>query len=205
MATTAQKIKALLVNVDDAGTQSVFVMINATTEGSDGNGGDIDVVKGLSFADGTNASDRTWNYIDDGLVHTANTADFDLGNNRGRYDYMVKFKIGEDGVLRSAAALSSTQKAGEYITGAVLDRTDDPYKAGSGGTFSLAIATGGGIGYVTFEADAVLYEIDEGSWVALRPNSGNFKDSDSNSATTDYYDFLKTDPDDKAYDIIIRR
>jgi hypothetical protein len=208
------RVKALLVNSDDAGAQKLFVMINSITQGSDGNNGEIDVVKGLDFANGANASATTWNYTNEGLHDNV-----DLGLNTGytetqqraRYWTMVKFSIGEDGVLKSAVRLMDVldKDTGTNPTigsEAIPARyVKDSYYGGSGGTFTIRYTTNSSVeGLATFESNAVLYEKDGAGWKAVRPTEGNFKAHvDSAGNLNGEYMFLKTDTD-KAYDVIIK-
>jgi hypothetical protein len=202
------KVKALIVNSDDAGAQNVFVLINSITKGSDGAGGEIDVVNGLSFADGASASGKTWSY-NDSTLH-------DRG--WGRYGMVVKFRIGEDGVLKAATDLNDRklydpdydpETPGNYDP---EDPNDVPienvgyyaYYPGNGGTFSIEYTSGSSIELVTFEASTVLYKVDGSNWVAMRPTEGNFKADQDPTKPAATYTFLKTDPDKKAYDIIIK-
>jgi hypothetical protein len=209
------RVKALLVNSDDAGAQKLFVMINSITKGSDGSNGEIDVAKGLNFANGANASATTWNYTNAGLHDSV-----DLGLNTGytetqqraRYWTMVKFSIGEDGVLKSAVRLMDVVDKSTGKNPTIGDATNparyiaDSYYGGNGSTFTVRYTTDGGIteGLATFESNAVLYEPDGAGWKALRPTEGNFK-AHVNSAglLNGEYMFLKTDTD-KAYDVIIK-
>jgi hypothetical protein len=192
------RVKALLVDSSDAGAQKLFVMINAITQGSDGSNGEIDVVRGLNFVSGANASATTWNYDNDGLLSLLGTA------NRGRYETIVQFSIGEDGVLKNAKRLDSVNPTiGTTVTPARY--VADSFYGGSGGTFTIRYTTNSAVeGLATFEANTVLYEQDGPNWKAVRPTPGNFK-AHSNSAgqLNGDYIFLKTD-DEKAYDVIIK-
>jgi hypothetical protein len=200
--TSENKIRALLVSDSDAGAQKVFVMIESINKGWN-NGGDVDVVKGLSFAGGPNSpASQTWNYTNAGLLSALGITD------RGRYATMVQFKIGEDGILRDAKVLKDQADAAQlspayYIGGG--------YTSGVGGTFSLT-TTIGGIGLsggskqdVAFEPDTVLYKTSGSSaWEGMRPTEANFKlDVNANGELNGEYLFLKTDKD-KAYDVIIK-
>jgi hypothetical protein len=200
------KVKALLINSDDAGAQNEFVMINSITRGSDGAGGEIDVVNGVGFKDGVNAGGKTWNYTNNGLISklTAATGITSTPNDRGRYSTIVKFRIGEDGVLKEGTVLrGSNAENSLYLDVRYLNWSD-----GSGGTFTVEYdtrATGDSAttsgAFVAFEADTVLYKVDAGNWTAMRPSESNFK-ADEGAGR---YDFLKSDPEKKAYDIIIKR
>jgi hypothetical protein len=220
-----KRVAALLINEVDAGAQNLFVMINSITIGSDGVGGEIDVVGGLSFADGRNAAGKVWNYIDgslnslkvnndinNNLVSLSGPTDTSPTVGRGRYPMMIKFRIGEDGVLRAAQRLdadalyaNSTDTTGRSnnptITGAAIynfGATGEPwYTPGGGGTFSLQYGVND---FATFEADTVLYKVDGSVWTAMSPSVGNLK----NDEGLGRYTFLKTDPDSKAYDVIIK-
>jgi hypothetical protein len=176
----------------------VFVMINSITEGQDRSGGTIDVVNGLSFADGVTAAVKNWPYIDDSLRN------LQIGNGNGRYTMMVKFRVGANGALRAAQRLDAdllyTDVVNPTVSGAAL--YGDPwYNSGSGGTFSLRYSTNNGAtsDYATFEANTVLYKVDGTSWVAMRPTEGNLKSDEGKWL----YTFLKTDPE-KGYDVIIK-
>jgi hypothetical protein len=226
-------VRALIVNAEDAGAQSLFVMINGISDSSDGSGGLISTVTGYSFADGSNPTSKTWNFIDRSL------------SSRGSYLYgvPVKFRVDEGGILRSDADLD---KANTYasipsteanpnpdnktngkndnptITGAAIQyraannlTPTNYWHPGSGGTFTLDVTgaswvdegdpsgTGaknsGTLSLVTFEANTVLYKIDNGAWVAMAPSTGAFNVDPVDTK----YAFFKSDTKG-AYDIIVR-
>ncbi|MDR1572718.1 MAG: S-layer homology domain-containing protein, partial [Clostridiales Family XIII bacterium] len=198
------KIKALLVNSIDAGTQNVFVMVHANGISSGWDNGEISVVSGLNFDDGVSNAYYVKNYENDDLTPAGSSV------NLNKKITMFKFRIDENGVLKDARDL-----AGENI--AFKNAQLIPNQSGgSGNTFSL-IVTGAGIsgfaapgGYtqdnngnyiVTFEANTVLYNLEGYNWVAYKPTTGNLKDEDGGQ--DDLYTFLKTDAD-KAFDVIIR-
>jgi hypothetical protein len=207
-ANKANVVRALIVDTKDAGAQNLFVMINTVTKGSDNAGGEVDVVNGLSFADGRNAAGKSWSYLDMAL-RTA------LG--LGRYAEPVKFRIGEDGILKAYNVLSADVlyldsstgiTTNPTITGAALFSVNDFITPGSSGTFTLRLAAPGAwygtnagaqLNYVTFEANTVLYKKDGPNWTAMAPTEGNFKNDEGNGI----YTFYKSDPK-KAYDIIIK-
>jgi hypothetical protein len=204
--TQSKTVKALMVESSDAGAQNVYVMINSVTVGSDGKGGEIDVVKGFSFANGTAAA-STWDYEDNTLITTANATGKLGTDSRGRYATMVKFRIGEDGVLKAAnkdVLYTATKDAnGEYTYRPIVGVKYESFTA-AGGAFTVTI-TGSGIAtygteYFTFEPDTVMYKIDGTSWTAMKPDEGKFKADEGKGI----YTFLKTDPEKKAYDVIIR-
>jgi hypothetical protein len=229
------RVKALLVNSDDAGTQNVFVMINNITEGSDGAGGAIDVVGGLSLADGGGAAAKTWSYADSNLRGNLGLTPTATNAMRGRYDRMVKFRIDEAGVLKAAVDLetnsvyaSATDTTGAKNNPTIWNAYYGGFNPGSGGTFSITL-TPGAIGapftqandtttglrtnltitsttYVTFEANAVIYKKEGSSWAAYKANNeAIFKaDVDANGNFNGNYTFLKSDPDKKAYDVIVK-
>jgi hypothetical protein len=211
-------VRALIVDTKDAGAQNLFVMVNTVTKGSDNAGGEVDVVNGLSFADGRNAGGKSWSYLDMTLRGASGL------NTTGRYAEPVKFRIGEDGILKSFSVLSADVlyldsatgiTTNPTITGAALFSVDDFITPGSGGTFTLrlnatvttkSIASwysinnpGTALNYVTFEANTVLYKKDGPNWTAMAPTEGNFKNDEGNGV----YAFYKSDPK-KAYDIIIK-
>jgi hypothetical protein len=209
------KVAALVVDSDDAGAQNVFVLINSITKGSDGVGGEIDVVNGLVFADGALAAPKAINYVDASL--------------RGEsYAYGIrptpyKFRMGEDGVLKASADLGDNALYTDSTTLVVTNPTITGaafrlLTPGSGGTFTLTIATtsdlekpatvnaswhgtnAGTVGkLVTFEANTVLYKKESGAWVAYKPTVGSFNSDEEKGV----YAFFKTDAK-KAYDIIIK-
>jgi hypothetical protein len=207
------KVKALRVESDDAGAQNLFVLINSVTRGTDNAGGEIDVVNGVSFADGTQAAGKTWDYTDMGLRGRFGTE---------RYAVPVKFRVGEDNILKAAVPLwdfsvydtnsnnviDSAEAQNPTITGAAISvRTP-----GSGGTFTLTLRAGSwyddGVhavnptawsNLVAFEADTVLYKLVAGSWTAMAPTEGNFNADEGRGV----YALFKTDTK-KAYDIIIK-
>jgi hypothetical protein len=212
-------VRAMIVDTKDAGAQNLFVLINSITKGSDNAGGEVDVVNGLSFADGRNAAGKTWSYLDMTLRGTSGL------NTTGRFAEPVKFRIGEDGILKSRNILSddalyldttTTTATNPTITGAALYNTTDFFTPGSGGTFTLRLSGGGWYhtnsitstytyatpawsNYVTFEANTVLYKKDGAVWTAMSPTEGNFKNDEGNGI----YAFYKSDTK-KAYDIIIK-
>jgi hypothetical protein len=207
---TSKTVRALVVSKNDAGAQNVFVVMNNITVGAD-TSGEFQVVHGLSFADGVGAEVKTWNYIDDGL----RSALYIAGDAKGPFARIVKFRIGEDNILRGAAYLDTV------TDGNPIGDTTDPdhnahgviYKTGNAGTFTLAYTTSSSISNadviadptlatltVAFEANAVYYKIEGTKWVAYKPDSSVFKTIDEGNG---YYIFLKSDPK-KDYDIIIK-
>jgi hypothetical protein len=207
-------VKALIVNTGDAGAQRVFVMINTIPDGYDN--GRIDIVNGISFADGTGAAAKSWNYANPDL-HNSSDLKLDKYANgdpipesvqRDRYSTMVQFSIGEDGVLKNAIRLADQNgldKVDAYtdISLAPVSATlASPYRGGSNGFFDLAIVSGSGIAWVSFESDAVLYKVAAGSWTANPVNTSTLRDEDT---TPDLYTFLKTDPKKAGYDVIIKQ
>jgi hypothetical protein len=194
-----------VVDVLDAGAQSIFVMINSISEGWDD--GVIDVVTGLDFADGvSNSSSKTWNFVSNTLFSDTkqtlgDSSDRTGTDGRGYYKTMVKFRIDEYGVLKTATRLNTVEdddknipaKSGEFIS----------WNPGNAGAFSITITNSalGTAETLAFEANTVLYKIDGGVWTAVRPSEGNFKTDDAGTV----YEFLKTDPDEKAYDVIIKK
>jgi hypothetical protein len=197
-------IAALRVDTSDAGAQNVFVMINSIPEGWN-NGGRADIVNGLDFTSGSNATAKPWFYTNDGLPSELGTS------SRGSYSTMVKFRIGEDGILKNAGRLDSvfddvnkdgvdndgpgSTSTNPTITGVLFGE----WNSGSGGTFQIQTTVGGVYMPIAFEANTVLYKYEGGSWVAYRPTEGNFK-ADAAGTT---YQFLKTDLK-KTYDVIIK-
>jgi hypothetical protein len=197
------KVAALVVDSDDAGAQNLFVMINSITEGSDGAGGVIDVVNGLSFADGPLASAKAHDYVDATLN----------GGNRDSRAVPYKFRVGEDGILKAAVRLDDNSI---YTTDAVTPVTTNPtitnaafslLTPGNGGTFTLSVSgaqwagtnAGSPGNLITFEANTVLYKKEGPDWVAYRPTVGAFNADEGQGR----YAFFKTDAK-KAYDIIIK-
>ncbi|MDR2354734.1 MAG: S-layer homology domain-containing protein [Clostridiales Family XIII bacterium] len=195
-------VQALAVDLSGA-YESIFILINSVASGSDGAGGQIDVVQGLSFADGVNAATKTWSYP--GALS---------GKGPGPYPMPVKFKVNADGILRAAVDLDDDSLyTDSQIAGNPTIRNVGfaGYYAGSDGAFVLATTTGGISGsttalsggipdFVAFEANTVLYKKEGGKWVAMHPTEDNFK-ADEGKAV---YSFLKTDPYGGAYDIIIK-
>ncbi|MDR2354639.1 MAG: hypothetical protein LBE16_00425, partial [Clostridiales Family XIII bacterium] len=204
-------VVALLVNANDAGANDVFVMINSIAEGwSDG---PINVVNGLNFADGASAAQKEMPYFNDELVGTLNSTQNNVpgltASHTASYGTMVKFRIGEDGVLKEATPLDKVTKS---VGGGTLTQDTATYSYGkwgnsqSDGSFSIFTTMGAIPQYqaVAFEANTVLYKKVAGSWVAYRPTDGNFKsDTDTNGVLNGQYKFLKTDLE-KSYDVIIK-
>jgi hypothetical protein len=198
---TSKKVGALIVEAGDAGAQSVFVMLNSTSVGWDN--GDIDVVSGLSFADGATAGGKSWNYTDDRLVSSVLSTypGYVNGtNNRGRYDMMVKFRIDEAGVLKNAVNLNTLTDKDNPTNPVKIGSYKSWNPGGSDGSFSITSTVGGVETLIAFEANSVLYKVSGGSWTAMRPTAGNFQ-ADNGTGT---YTFLKTDLS-KAYDVIIKQ
>jgi hypothetical protein len=197
--TESKTVKALMVDSSDAGAQNVYVMIDSITVGSDGKGGEIDVVSGRSFANGTAAA-STWDYEDNTLVGTGPKA---ITTGRGRFEQMVKFRIGEDGVLKARSlelyTPTSLASGDKYDYDPIIGATYQSYNA-AGGAFTLTVTHAAIQKYFTFEPDTVLYKHDGSSWAAYKPDEGKFKADEGNGV----YTFLKTDPEKKAYDVIIK-
>jgi hypothetical protein len=192
-----KSVKALIVNSDDAGAQKIFVMINGISDGY--NNGRIDIVEGISFADGTNAEGKTWNYTDSNLHSKSDLGTNTETNGRGRYAKMIQFSIDESGVLKGAVTLESQQDT-TAPTG--IELAAKPFGTGEAGTFTLELS-GAAVKYASFEADTVLYKVSGGVWTANKvTSSGSFADDDS---TPDLYTFLKTDPKKAGYDVIIKQ
>jgi hypothetical protein len=205
---TDNKVKAFLVESSDAGAQNVFVMINSISTGW--NNGDVHVVSGFSFADGANAAKKSWDFADNTLIGKLSG----MGYGAVPYKSIFKFRIGDDGILKSVTDVSTIfddkdgdkdKEDGEInptVTGAVFLQ----WNPGPNGTFSIDFTTTSGAvnvdtisSPIAFEADAVLYKPDGTGWTAMRPTEGNFKADDGKGV----YTFLKTDLT-KAYDIIIK-
>jgi hypothetical protein len=205
-------VKALLVQDGDAGAQNAFVMINSISQGW--NDGDIDVVTGLVFADGANASAKSLNFNAADLQSKLDTAygGFQQPGNdsykTGYYSTMVKFKIGEDGVLKPATQWtlydSNTADGGPApIVGAEFGA----WRSGGGdGSFSIVTTVSGVSQPIAFEANTVLYKNENGSWVAYKPAENRFKeDTDTSGNLNGRYTFLRTGDDKKTYDVIIKQ
>jgi hypothetical protein len=217
------KVGAILVHETDAGAQNAFVMITNITYESDGAGGDVAKIDGLSFAKGTGATAESWltNVTVDelavklnglrnveGLGSTSTSAPVYPDAKPYYYWFeMVKFKIGEDGKLRvgnSTELLTGDRLVydgwGVYFRGS--------YETGIEKAFSVnwEAATGSAIlprdtGTAVFDSDAVYYSLNPSkAWVAQRVNTSPFNNAGPNAR----YIFLKTDPKDFAYDVIIR-
>jgi hypothetical protein len=200
------KVTALIVHYEDAGAQNIFVMINGLDLGSDGSGGQVNVVKGLSFSDGPNATGKSWSYINDNINAQAGLGDV----KNAAFSTIVKFRIGEDGILRAGEVIENSGDSDATFT--FKSETKLYWKAhtyGTDNTFTLTVdkdvtTTAGtlGVGYVTFDSNAVLYQKSGSSWIALSPTEGNFK-ANGGSAT---YVFLNSNTKDKkTYDIIIKQ
>jgi hypothetical protein len=180
--TATGRVQALAVDLEDT-YANVFIMINSVAKGWDG--GEINIVNGLSFADGAGAQAKEWNCTSD-----------QPSENAGPYPTMVRFKIAGNGVLSAAVDLDNIyENADSPFQGL---RYDD-WHAGSGGTFAIAFATNGAVSYTAFEANAVLYKVESGHWTAMRPTAGNFNADEGKGL----YTVLRTDPN-KAYDVIIK-
>jgi hypothetical protein len=200
------KVKALLVSDKDTGAQSVYVMINSISRGYAN--GDIDVVKGLGFAEGS----TTWDYVDSSLRDALYPGAFaapplpGIDDYRGSYAMMVKFSIGEDGVLKGAKRLDDsslyTTTVGGNPTIVNASVGANSITGNSDGTFSIKFTTPGAVdNLVAFEANAVLYKKVGVNWVAYSVTDYNFKDADGYYTGT--YTFLKTNAKN-AYDVIIK-
>jgi hypothetical protein len=196
------KVRALLVQDGDAGAQSVYVMINSISQGYDD--GDIDVVTGLSFADGVaNAADKTWNYNAADLQTTL-TSGFQKPTEdsykKGYYTTMVKFKIAEDGVLKDATDLKGKNNTDGGPT-AIQNVVFGKYTSNTDGTFAISTTVSGSYMPIAFESNAVLYKIENGDWKAYRPTEGYLKADPDGTL----YTFLRTGNDKKTYDVIIKQ
>jgi hypothetical protein len=227
-ANDSNLIKALLVRSTDTGAQNIYVMINGLQKGSNGANGEIDVVKGLEFADGINAKDKTWEYVNidlrGAITSGNNIASGGLGlETDDRYGALVKFTVGGDGVLKSwDDQLTYYKLAGDTL---------DPWYA-RGGSFRSKLAAG--VAQVTASAlhyvpksmegrniqitdghghsdrialadNAVLYQLNAArtAWTVTRPNDTvlSYNVSPENPAR---YVFVMTDKDKGAHDVIIQ-
>ncbi|MDR1571120.1 MAG: S-layer homology domain-containing protein [Clostridiales Family XIII bacterium] len=215
-----RRVTALLVSAVDAGASNVFVMINKRTDGY--TDGDIDVITGLSFADGVGASAKTWEYTDKGLMAVLSSAAIDIGITNGSskwdkyqsftYPEIVKFRVGEDNVLKQGELIDlridGATTGGGVGTGAGVYVNPDNITGGPNGTFTIGFGSVNNQGvihdYASFEANTVMYKMDGPNWSAVTPNRGAFTaDIDPTGVVVPEYIFLKTDKD-KAYDIIIK-
>jgi hypothetical protein len=136
------KLMALLVSSVDAGAQNVFVMINTLSQGwvTDR----VDVVKGLAQGSSTAAE---WNFTDDTLTNSLTG-----GSNYGTFadKTMIKFRMGEDGVLKDFVRLDQnvaydTDRSGGPLNGdeknpTVIGASFGAYTRGGGGTFTLTVS-----------------------------------------------------------------
>jgi hypothetical protein len=209
------KVKALFVSGNDAGANNLFVMITSISQGSD-TSGKYDVVSGLAFG----GAAGPWNYEDDGLLNklttygvaptTVNLAGYLNGtDNRGRYDRIVKFRLGEDGTLKDASvvALGTDSSNGiDYYRDEIGNRGGfqyvSRYNVGSNFTLTVsnsAISPGRNL-EVAFESDAVMYVLSGTTWSTERPNTYNFAMAPAEAR----YVFVRTDKDKAGYDVIIR-
>jgi hypothetical protein len=256
-----KKIRALVVNEDDAGANNVFVMISNITYQSDGAGGEVAQVDGLLFGDGVGAVEKTWatnvtlsSFVsrlnalrDDGDTNTKSilTGDVipatpttpELWYRHGLpytdatpnfyWFEMVKFRIDEDNVLKAdyAGILgepgggSDTDPESGYmpndrITGAKVGTNEGTgvyyladYMTGADRTFQFwynattSAAVTGGNEFAVFDNDAVFYSINSiGRWVASKATHSSFVAQGKDAR----YILLKTDPEDFAFDVIIR-
>jgi hypothetical protein len=194
------KVRALLVDTQDAGANSLFVMVSSISTGSNSSG-TYSVVSGLDFADGPSAAVKSWDYFNSTLTAT-NPIDLQAVI---VYPMMLKFTIGENGVLKGAVDLLVDNDVNSIPNVKYVGfgkRT-----SGTGGTFQIAYTTTVGavttIDTVAFEANTVLYKVDGRQWKAYAPSEANLKDTNSAGDLNGVYVFMKTD-DEKAYDVIIK-
>ncbi|MDR1245596.1 MAG: S-layer homology domain-containing protein, partial [Clostridiales Family XIII bacterium] len=135
------KLMALLVSSVDAGAQNVFVMVNTLSQGwvTDR----VDVVKGLAQGTSTAAE---WNFTDDTLTNRLTG-----GSNYGTFadKTMIKFRMGEDGVLKDFVRLDSNDAyntdrigglTGDEKNPTVVGASFEAYTRGGGGTFTLTVS-----------------------------------------------------------------
>jgi hypothetical protein len=233
------KVKALVVHEDDAGAQNVFVMISNITHQTDGTGGEVAQVHGLSFAKGVTATTETW-LTNVKMGNGTNVAGLTTTLNKLRTDSrfahnldypdavpnyhwfeMVKFRIGDDGVLRAdenSVSLLIGDSSGDRIdNGGMYAPNGNKFgvyfkafgtggKAGGNNAFYIDYATTpGGISqsndFAVFDADAVYYSLNSSNvWTPGRVSSSTFNGNPADAR----YIFLKTDPEDFTFDVIIR-
>ncbi|MDR3296340.1 MAG: S-layer homology domain-containing protein [Clostridiales Family XIII bacterium] len=201
---TNGRVRAILVDTRDAGADKVFVLISSLSIGSDGAGGTVDVVNGLSFDDGAGAVKKLWNFTDNSLRGTLGTT--------GRFAIPVEFRIDAEGVLKTSVTVAKPYPwldaavTGTATGGGVTIASDAVY-GGSGSPFTIKYNTsgiGGAVGTAAFESNAVLYRKDGANWTAVKVSQGAIN-SDNADTTTGHasYIFYQTD-DDKPFDIIVR-
>jgi hypothetical protein len=106
---------------------------------------------------------------------------------------MVKFRIGEDGVLKGGEHLSVDRLSAQLI-GTIGDRVSD-------GTFTIHTTISGiNPEPVAFASNTVLYKNEGNKWVAYRATKANFNLDPAGTT----YQFLKTDAKGDTYDVIIK-
>jgi hypothetical protein len=202
------RVKALLVDTKDTGANSIFVMVSSVSSGSN-TGGDFNIVSGLEWADGVNAAIKSWDYTD-ATLQTTHPVNYPVVTT---YPTMLKFTIGENGVLKNIEVLANISASTDIVRSAAFQKRS----GGQSGTFQLTYTTPGSIDIngdgkidgtdgdsVAFEANTVLYKVDGNAWKAYAPSEANFRaDVDSAGNLNGRYVFMKTD-DEKAFDVIIK-
>jgi hypothetical protein len=189
---SSEKVKAILVSIKNAGAQNVFVMINSIDD-SWNEDNRVDYVNGLDFSKGAGVEATNWYFTDNSL---------NLKWGRGSHATMVKFRIDENGVLKSAEELNTITTTTDTPVNPTVKGTFVAWTGGSSGSFAITTTPSGfsTSQNLAFASNAVLYKYESNKWVAYRPTDGNFKADDSGTT----YEFLKTDPD-KDYDVIIKQ
>jgi hypothetical protein len=243
------RVGGLVVHEKDAGAQHLYIMISNITDQSSSASESVAQVHGLSFADGVGAGEKTWltdveinAFADTTRNGSPSTLDalrnhfglpYNVAKPRHYWFEIVKFRIGEDGVLRGDSARllryddTTAQLYGsdEYGAEDVVDGNPDQavinaglghrgvyyvkggYSTGLAGAFQVdyAYTSTSAIAlthddFAVFDADALFYSLSGGKWTVQKVNTGAF----NGAGTTARYIFLKTDPTDFTFDVIVR-
>jgi hypothetical protein len=206
--------QALVENSEEEVDSTAYIMVSRRMIGINGDGEYIDVVRGLLFSDGTAAASKMWDYdynsfLDD-LSNMAGMATIHPGYDGSLpFPEMVKFKITEDGVLKSPELISYADY-GRIDGTAVgnLARDGVEFRDFRPGVFVYLVDVDYSdpsmpvdiLEAVGLEPDVVLYMLDDSNnWKSYKPSKAQFLDNGPDAR----YILLRTDMN-KGYDIIVR-
>jgi hypothetical protein len=202
-------VAALLVDSDDAGASTVYIMVNKLQAGAKGDD-TVDIIRGLSFNDKLDATTKSWTYTDSNFRNELETAAATLYPNYAAADKLadfkafpeiVKFRVTDDNVLKKPTLIDTADNkrlAASYGSDGPVGVQYADYRTGALNTFEYVVSATETNNWPV-EVDAVLYYKDGSNWAVQKPTKGYFE---SNKADGRY--ILLTTDKDKGAQIIIR-